>query len=116
MPESRGVTVRGLDTAASIDPDGASRFLGDLQLDAFQGFDRLSGLSSNVSTPINGVYNPAVTTDMPGTSTASTQTVAIAPTHQYLCSAPKDDGVNGTPRVATESRMYNRSTQFVIWY
>ena len=37
LPDRRGVVARGLDVAASIDPDGAARFLGDLQIDAGQG-------------------------------------------------------------------------------
>lgn len=31
LPESRGYTIRGLDLAAAIDPQGAGRFLGDNQ-------------------------------------------------------------------------------------
>ncbi len=116
LPETRGYAPRGLDVAASVDPDGASRFLGDVQVDAFQGHDRLSGLASIVASPSNGVYNPQPTTDMPGTATNGTTSAVGAPTHQYVCSDPKDDGVNGTPRTDSESRMTNFSTKFAVWY
>jgi len=36
LPESRGYGVRGLDTAASVDPDGATRDVGRLQGHAYQ--------------------------------------------------------------------------------
>lgn len=31
LPEARGYTLRGLDPSATVDPDGASRYLGDVQ-------------------------------------------------------------------------------------
>lgn len=36
LPEGRGYALRGLDLAASVDPDGAARLLGDNQVDAGQ--------------------------------------------------------------------------------
>lgn len=114
LPESRGVTVRGLDTAASIDPDGASRFLGDLQIDAFQGHIHYNGVA-NVNTSDPFVYG-TTTDDMPGSATHQVLDDTSTRDEQGLSSTPKTDGVNGTPRVDSETRMYNRSTKFVIWY
>jgi len=36
LPDFRGVALRGLDTAAAIDPDGAGRDLGNIQKDGMQ--------------------------------------------------------------------------------
>jgi hypothetical protein len=36
LPETRGYVLRGLDVAAAVDPDGASRDLGSIQADAFE--------------------------------------------------------------------------------
>lgn len=102
LPDARGVVARGLDLAASIDPDGASRFLGDLQVDSLQGHwhDALgegsAGGEDNISTG---------TTSFPGDN-IDAGAIRDAST----------DTVNGTPRTSSETRMYNRSTNFVIWY
>lgn len=114
LPESRGVTVRGLDAAASIDPDGAGRFLGDIQIDAFQGHIHYNGISDNSN---NDLFIYGFTTDdVPGLAGDNPAIVASAGSWQGLTSVPKTDGVNGTPRTDSESRMYNRSTKFVVWY
>lgn len=114
MPESRGVTVRGLDTAASIDPDGASRFLGDLQIDSFQGHIHYNGVA-NTDTGDPFVYG-VTTDDMPGLATRQMTDNIDSIDEQGLSSTPKTDGVNGTPRVDSETRMWNRSSKDVIWY
>jgi hypothetical protein len=36
LPEARGYALRGFDPSATVDPDGASRFLGDNQTDLFE--------------------------------------------------------------------------------
>lgn len=113
LPESRGVTVRGLDAAATIDPDGAGRFVGDLQVDAFQGHLFYNGMANDDALIF--VYGTTAT-ELPGAATQQVGQAAGAINFQGLTSAPKTDGVNGTPRTDSESRMYNRSTKFVVWY
>lgn len=103
LPESRGVVSRGLDLAASIDPDGAGRFLGDLQVDAFQG--HFHAVFADSGTPVagNGIQSNV-------NGTIGTQI------NDGFVGIPINDGVNGTPRTDSETRMYNRSTQFAIKY
>ena len=113
LPESRGVVPRGLDLAATIDPDGAGRFLGDLQIDAFQGHLHYSGAALSVTTA--AIYG-TTPNDTPGAATVVLSGTVAGATQQPITSIPKDDLTNGTPRTATETRAYNRSTKFVIWY
>lgn len=113
LPERRGYVPRGLDTAASVDPDGASRVLGDVQLDAFQGhiFNNGIGYTSAVFWIYGGTAS-----EVPGSATDRITGDSTNPTQQGLTSAPKTDGVNGTPRISSESRMVNSSTKWVVWY
>lgn len=105
IEESRGYFVRGLDTAASIDPDGASRDLGHKQDDAFQGHWHSQHTSANSvdSGALSGVRKAADHTDG-------------ASTFENSIRSPITDGVSGTPRTATESRAINRATNFVLTY
>jgi hypothetical protein len=112
LPERRGVAPRGLDVAASIDPDGASRFLGDLQIDAGQGHIHFNGVADDATVAF--VYG-STTDDIPGSSSVGLSTGGT-PSDQGLASTPKTDGASGTPRTDSETRMYNASTHFVIWY
>lgn len=102
LPETRGYVPRGLDTAASVDPDGASRTLGHLQLDAFQGHWH----QFQVNTAAGAVLYQGVSgiNSTPGTFA----------TNGVL--GPITDGVNGTPRTDSETRMVNFATKFVVWY
>lgn len=109
LPESRGYAPRGLDLAASIDPQGASRYLGDNQLDAFQGH-RLNVWGESLSEPLyltGSSGSPSNSIYQSGTFSSGTQALADG----FLT-----DGVNGTPRISSESRMTNRSTKYAIRY
>ncbi len=101
LDDARGVVARGLDTAAAIDPDGASRFLGDIQVDAFQGHKH--------QTP-SGLFSEDAETGL-AAGAADRIIAGIGDTMTVV-----SDGVNGTPRDASETRMANRSTNFAIWY
>lgn len=118
LPESRGYTTRGLDSAASVDPDGASRYLGDNQIDAMQttrGSFRLRGfeLGSDLLDNPLGSFTIAVggasalTAASSGNSVAR-DTVNFDNTNSTSPNAAKTDD--------DESRMSNRSTQFAIRY
>lgn len=103
LPESRGYAPRGLDLAASVDPGGASRYLGDVQLDAFQG---------HWLAEATGVTSPTIIGAASGAAFGAyllTGGGGSAVTPIYV-----SDGVNGTPRTSSESRMTNRSTQYAI--
>ena len=113
LPETRGYVPRGLDVAASVDPDGASRYLGDPQLDAVQGHVHYSGIANNGTAIF--VYGNT-TNDMPGNATTQVQEDSDPRANQGETSVPKTDGASGTPRTSTETRMVNFSTKWGIWY
>ena len=107
LPETRGYTPRGLDLAASVDPDGAGRFLGDVQLDAFQGHWHEIYGSEDSGTSWNTNDNISARGDNPADGLLA---------NQDFIRAAITDGVNGTPRTDSETRMTNFSTKFVVWY
>lgn len=109
LPDRRGVVGRGLDVAAAIDPDGASRFLGDLQVDAMQ---RIAG---NVGSLRTAEY-PA-TSAFSGTGAA---TALWDPGAAGFENVAFDSANSNSPNIAktddVETRMYNCATHYVIWY
>lgn len=105
IPKSRGYALRGFDPGALIDPDGASRFLGDNQADAFQGHN--FNFDYNSTSGVGG--SPFYPEAPPAVATFDTTSAACVNT-------PITDGVNGTPRTGTETRMANLSIQFGITY
>lgn len=106
LPESRGYTTRGLDTAAAIDPGGASRDLGDLQGSAIWGHKHTAGIGFIIGSAGEGISAIATSS-----SFVTGATAAIGPNTTEVKAS-----TYGTPSLATESRMYNRATQFVIRY
>jgi hypothetical protein len=106
LPESRGYAPRGLDTAASIDPGGATRFLGDNQGDTLQGFE------VDVKTDIGNLNVAANAFTAGGTSTAAT----VLGTGDDIIGVIQSDGVNGTPRISSETRMTNFSVNYGVGY
>ena len=100
LPDARGQTIRGLDLAAAVDPDGASRDLGHLQLDAFQGH-----------------WHNAVERDGSGDiGSVETLKSAYVKVVGNTIQGPITDGVNGTPRTSSESRMTNMACDIGIIY
>ncbi|MDD5353089.1 MAG: hypothetical protein PHS93_08020 [Candidatus Omnitrophica bacterium] len=104
LPDMRGRVIRALDTAAGVDPDGASRYLGSLQNHAFMKHwhnfqaERLDNIAVTAST--TGMDN-------------------IAGTGVNLNTLVKDavtDGVTGAPLTSTETRMTNASFDCYIVY
>lgn len=105
LPDARGVTIRGVDTGATKDPQGATRGAGtpngSLQADAFQGhYHRINFFTSGTTAtfPAGGQWNAG----------ASNSDAAVTDA--------KTDGVNGTPRTSSETRMYNLATSIGIRY
>jgi hypothetical protein len=101
LPDFAGVVPRGYDSLASVDPDGATRKLGDFQADAMQGHLHATTVFTN-GTPTGGGSGDY---GNPGNPTTDKNT-----------GAPIDDGVNGLPRTATETRMANVSVNYIITY
>lgn len=91
VPDMRGEFPRGWDHGRGID---SGRALGSAQLDAFQGH------TFNVALG-NGADGPAM--DYWSNSTLSGGLVGI-----------KSNGVNGTPRIASETRGRNVALMFII--
>ena len=105
LPESRGYTTRGLDTAASVDPFGASRYLGDNQGSAMWGhWHRMFQQAGGGTLDYPGLL---------GTTNGLQQDTGLQINGP---GAAISDGVNGTPSLSSESRMTNRSTKFAIRY
>jgi hypothetical protein len=101
LPDTRGKVLRGLDPAASIDPDGASRDVGSTQLDAIQG--HYHGI-------INGGSGSLISTEQKSGG-AIFDTV-----DPDMVRSPTTDGVNGIPRTSVESRMVNLAVRHGIRY
>ena len=101
LPESRGYMPRGLDTAASVDPDGASRYLGDIQLDAFQGH------ALQIDDTGTGTFRyPHEVTEFESGANA---TAMISRSDGGVGDQQwATDGANGTPRTSSETRSVNR--------
>ena len=89
LPDTRGYALRGLDVGASVDPDGASRDVGSVQVDAFQGHIFYNGVGNDTANIF--VYG-GTTNEMPGSSTEEVVNSVGAGLEQGLTSAPKTDG------------------------
>jgi hypothetical protein len=119
LPDYRGVVPRGLDAAASIDPDGASRSLGGLQGDTFQQFQ--AGANAD-NTGAREYWLTAEDRDETNQFASGTNASPIisrtsaAGQGSVRAVIPKNDGTNGDPRMSTETRMYNVATTFGITY
>jgi len=115
LPESRGYAMRVLDTAATIDPDGASRFLGDVQVDAMQ---RITGEhAANVNAgPIRSGGGDQVGVFTDGTVRAQVVEITVAAGFNLLF----DSSLSVSPNVAKtddiETRMSNFSIKLGITY
>jgi len=99
LPDMRGQFLRGLDTSGTIDPDGAGRVVGNNQDDAFQGhYHQLWG-DNDASGTAGGGNRPLRREANKG--------------NDYVRRA-ESDGVNGTPRLANETRPKNVTVNYII--
>lgn len=108
LPESRGYTLRGLDLAATVDPLGASRFLGDNQMDAMQ---RITGNIGAV-IPAAGFISGAFTNG--GSTAAFTTGTSLA--YLGIFNNSTSTSPNAAKTDDVETRMSNLSIKFGITY
>ncbi len=105
LPDLRGYALRGLDVAAAVDPDGASRDIGSIQLSAMWGHRHAFW------------HAPKASEDFPTAFTFDA--IGIASSSGPITDRVRDpitDTVHGTPLMASESRMVNITCSFGIRY
>lgn len=106
LPESRGEFLRGWDHGRGVD---AGRAIGSMQLDSLQGF-RMESMRSKASTSWGNddggagdpAYGPPMGSVTPGTRPRN------------LTGAFVSDGVNGVPRVGSETRPRSLAVMWCI--
>lgn len=104
LPDTRGRVLRGWDTGATVDPQGATRKIGSKQADAFQGHHH--SLIAKISIPgFTGGSGDLALSNLSGTDTGGGRVIN-----------PVTDGTNGTPRTTSETRMANVQTRYGIIY
>lgn len=115
LPDLRGYVLRGWDPSGTIDPDGAGRLIGDYQQDAAQGHRH-----NMLTTTDGGVSSGLVSSNYgTGPTTPGSRQAGWGPVHNQeliVTTNPISDGVNGTPRISSETRMKNVITRFAIYY
>lgn len=108
VPNLQGQFVRGLTTnqsTASRDPLSASRVLGNVQNDAFQGHWH----NLYYSAGVRGTASPFNNVDL----------ISVIPGDGYNDNRVKEaiaDGTNGTPRITSETRPINIALLYCIKY
>jgi hypothetical protein len=112
LPETRGYAPRGLDPAATIDPQGATRFLGDNQVDAMQ----------RVTGSMQGVANFGLFQAGAGAlATVGVSALTVTGIAGFFPNVVNfDNATSVAPNAAKtddlETRMANYSTKWVVWY
>lgn len=99
LPDLRGMFVRGVDDSAGRDPDSL-RVIGSTQTDTTQGHIHTYN-NRQQQCNINGGYSTAPIWIYDATANTSN---------------PADDGTNGTPRTANETRPENVAVAYIIKY
>ena len=84
------------------------------QKDAFQGFARYSGIPIPNNYPNHTIYG-VTAEDAPGLATwRMFGNTGNPPFKQALTSVPKNDGINGEPRTAGETRPINKTMVYIM--
>jgi len=97
VPDLRDMFLRG---------KNGSRTVGDYQADAFQGHRHKAGYRGGISPTGGGTF---------GMFAPDYINVEASDSIQYV-KQPIDDGVNGTPRIANETRPKNIAINYIIKY
>ena len=120
LPETRGYTLRGLDVAASVDPQGASRTLGGVQDDAAQ---RIEGrFQAHLHrTPTVALIGGYVGVFSPSNSASQFYVTNVSsPAGSATVQTDFDNANSVTPNASktddVETRMSNVTTRYGITY
>jgi hypothetical protein len=115
LPDLRGYVLRGLDVAASVDPDGASRDLGSVQDFAIENFGGSFGLNKFTNGPQSLDYEGGIFTTSTETTGVVGPDIQNAPSATDYSQIAIDLAAAGVS-VATETRMVNIATKYGITY
>jgi hypothetical protein len=116
LPDARGVTIRGIDTAQARDPLGNSRggaagaANGSIELDALQGHQHANYVTSTNSDGTLGIRGAGLYS---GGVLATNQDIRLPVTDGGVTYEGK---VNAAVRLAVETRMINMATYLGIRY
>lgn len=115
LPDTRGYVLRGLDIAASVDPDGASRDLGSIQDFAI---DDISGKFEIYKTHVAVTYDTILNETGPFAVTTATSTTnpRITATFEIADFTRVTFDPSTVTNQSTETRMTNIATKFGIRY
>ena len=113
MPDLRGYALRGLDIAAAVDPDGASRDIGSIQLDAIQ---RITGTLGFFDQAWAALATSAFARTAGGNSSQVTTSGSTFPTDILTFDNNTSDTPNAAKTDDIESRMINIACKFGIRY
>ena len=105
LPDLRGEFVRGFDAGRGLD---AGREFGAIQFDQMQGHRHGYSLGENAH---NGPEPTYAATGTPLGIVTGTSTRAGA---DFFINGPKEDGVNGMPRIGDETRPRNIAMTYAI--
>jgi microcystin-dependent protein len=100
-PDMRAEFLRGLDAGRGVD---VGRVLGSGQLDALQGHNHQYNAGANGNNSLDIRFSYTDTSD---------NTVLV---DKGFTGVLTDDGTNGTPRVASETRSRNIAVNFAVFY
>jgi hypothetical protein len=126
LPDARGRVVRGLDLTGSVDPDGASRELGDFQGHAFMDHQHISGgfiqnTDANVNVWGYKTSNPAgqetASEFVTGGTEGGEKLTAVSPASEATLAAMTNEIIINDPETDDdESRMINVAANLAITY
>lgn len=117
LPDLRGYALRGLDVAAAVDPDGASRFLGDVQLDAMQEIEgQIDFINNNSVTAMDTCSGAFAPSGGNTNSAAFPSTDTPNSTDNAIFRASQSTSPNAAKTDDDETRMTNISTNYGITY
>ena len=114
LPDFRGRFARGEDIGATVDPDGASRLLGDGQADALQKHNHVILGPGAFKTDSHG--DPAGAYNVPLSIGASSATLEASAVQVGESISGSYSLITGVGRVSTETRPSNVQVQFAVWY
>lgn len=116
LPDLRGYVLRGLDVAASVDPDGASRSLGDTQSWALVNHDHNYGTYASAALDaavVNSIWHEGT-----GTTGGLTNLIPGSTNNPFFVKEPQNASTTPATSIApnAENRMSNSAVHWCIRY